>query len=102
MGPSVFAWVAQLTNLGPAVSRTRPIERTTRPTKTTLHARREDDPTATQTPTWSVSAEGTPELLVFVTTKEELRGWIRAQESILGGVCGDTNRLDPRSSAKGH
>ena len=26
---------------------------------------------------------GTPELMVFVTTKDELRGWIRAQEWVL-------------------
>ena len=32
----------------------------------------------------------TPELRVFVTTKDELRGWIRALEWILGGNGGVT------------
>ncbi len=27
---------------------------------------------------------GTPDLMVFTTTKEELRGWIRALEWVLG------------------
>ncbi len=33
---------------------------------------------------------GTPELLVFVTTKEELRGWIRALEWVLGKTKADS------------
>ena len=33
---------------------------------------------------------GTPELRVFVVTKDELRGWIRALEWILGRTGGDT------------
>jgi len=33
---------------------------------------------------------GTPELPVFVTTKEELRGWIRALEWVLVGHAGQT------------
>ncbi len=33
---------------------------------------------------------GTPDLRVFVTTKEELRGWIRALERILGKTGADT------------
>jgi hypothetical protein len=33
---------------------------------------------------------GTPELRVFVTTKDELRGWIRAPEWILGEKSGTT------------
>jgi len=33
---------------------------------------------------------GTPELAVFVISKEELRGWIRALEWILGKTGADT------------
>ena len=33
---------------------------------------------------------GTPELRVFVTTKDELRGWIRALEWVLGNIGGNT------------
>ncbi len=36
---------------------------------------------------------GTPELQVFVTTKDELRGWIRALEWILGRNSGNTKGL---------
>jgi len=32
---------------------------------------------------------GTPELMVFTTTKDELRGWIRALEWILGRTSAD-------------
>lgn len=33
---------------------------------------------------------GTPELRVFVVTKDELRGWIRALEWVLGKTSADT------------
>ncbi len=33
---------------------------------------------------------GTPELQVFVVTKDELRGWIRALEWVLGQVDRDS------------
>ena len=33
---------------------------------------------------------GTPELQVFVTTKDELRGWIRALEWVLGKTDANT------------
>jgi hypothetical protein len=33
---------------------------------------------------------GTPELMVFVTTKDELRGWIWALEWVLGKTSADT------------
>jgi len=33
---------------------------------------------------------GTPDLQVFVITKDELRGWIRALERILRKTCKDT------------
>ena len=32
---------------------------------------------------------GTPDLMVFTTTKDELRGWIRALEWILGRTSAD-------------
>jgi len=34
---------------------------------------------------------GTPDLQVFVITKDELRGWIRALEWILGKTSVDTS-----------
>ena len=34
---------------------------------------------------------GAPDLMVFTTTKDELRGWIRALEWILGRTGGKTN-----------
>ena len=34
---------------------------------------------------------GTPDLQVFVITKDELRGWIRALEWVLGKVGVDTS-----------
>ncbi len=33
---------------------------------------------------------GTPDLMVFVTTKDELRGWIRALEWVLMRASGDS------------
>ena len=33
---------------------------------------------------------GTPDLMVFVITKDELRGWIRALEWVLGKTSADT------------
>jgi len=33
---------------------------------------------------------GTPDLMVFTTTKDELRGWIRALEWVLGKTATDT------------
>ena len=33
---------------------------------------------------------GTPDLMVFTTTKDELRGWIRALEWVLGRNGGNT------------
>ena len=33
---------------------------------------------------------GTPDLRVFVTTKDELRGWVQALEWILGRTSADT------------
>ena len=33
---------------------------------------------------------GTPDLMVFTTTKDELRGWIRALEWVLGKTDADT------------
>jgi hypothetical protein len=33
---------------------------------------------------------GTPDLMVFTTTKDELRGWIRALEWVLGRTSGNT------------
>jgi len=33
---------------------------------------------------------GTPDLQVFVITKDELRGWIRALEWVLGKTSADT------------
>jgi len=37
---------------------------------------------------------GTPDLMVFVITKDELRGWIRALEWVLGGTGTDASTGD--------
>ena len=44
---------------------------------------------------------GTPELMVFTTTKDELRGWIRALEWVIGKTARDRGHLQDRESLSG-
>ncbi len=50
-----------------------------------LNARREDRTGTARATPWSGPAWGTADLHVFVITKDELRGWIRALEWVIGG-----------------